>query len=234
MVMAREQFLARDHYRPLADLIAARAARHDDRGRPGMVVDLAGGTGYYLSAVLDRLPHRSGLCVDLSAPALRRAARAHPRAAAVGADVWNWLPIDAAAASIVITVFGPRNAAEIERILTSGGVLITASPTLEHLHELIDVLGMVSVDRRKPQRQAVAFNRFHLVDTETLTYGLSLNQRDVAAIAGMGPTARHIPADAISTRVSALPDPMQVTVSVQMTTYRRTVAPSPRLAAGDL
>lgn len=221
MVIAREQFLARNHYRPLADLIAARAARHDDRDRPGIVVDLAGGTGYYLAAVLDQVPHRSGLCVDLSAPALRRAAHVHPHAAAIGADVWDQLPLDTAAASTVITVFGPRNAAEIERILAPGGVLITASPTPEHLQELIDALGLLSVDRRKPQRHAVTFNRFHPVDVDTLTYRLALNRRDVAALAGMGPTARHVRADAMDDRVRALAESTEVTVSVRVSTYRR-------------
>ena len=77
MVMARERFLGGGHYRPLADAIAGLAAELD-HGAPGLVLDLAGGTGYYLARVLDALQERLGACVDLSAPALRRAARAHP------------------------------------------------------------------------------------------------------------------------------------------------------------
>src|ERR1700748_864144 len=100
MVMAREAFLGGGHYQPVADALSALAAR-SDRGGPGLVLDLAGGTGYYLARVLDALGGRLGTCVDLSAPALRRAARAHPRAVALGADVWPSLPLANGAAGLV-------------------------------------------------------------------------------------------------------------------------------------
>jgi 23S rRNA (guanine745-N1)-methyltransferase len=77
MVAARELFLCRGHYQPLAAVVQSLAQRHDP-GMPGLVADLAGGTGYYLAGLLDTLPHRHGACLDLSVPALRRAARAHP------------------------------------------------------------------------------------------------------------------------------------------------------------
>src|ERR1700747_2335880 len=123
MVMAREAFLRGGHYQPVADARAARAAR-SDRGGPGLVLDLAGGTGYYLARVLDALGGRLGTCVDLSAPALRRAARAHPRAAALGADAGGRLPLADESAALVLSVFGPRNPAEIRRVLAPGGTLI--------------------------------------------------------------------------------------------------------------
>src|ERR1700722_2845918 len=105
MVMARERFLGGGHYRPLADAIAGLAARLD-HGGPGLVLDLAGGTGYYLARVLDELRERHGAGVDLSAPALRRAAGAPPRAAALGADAWERLPFADDSAALVLSVFG--------------------------------------------------------------------------------------------------------------------------------
>ena len=44
-------------------------------------------------AVLAALPDAVGLALDVSKPALRRAARAHPRAAAALADTWQRLPL---------------------------------------------------------------------------------------------------------------------------------------------
>ena len=73
MIAAREEFLGRGHYRPLARSLASLASGCEPSGE-GLVVDLAGGTGYYLARVLDALPARHGACADLSAPALRRAA----------------------------------------------------------------------------------------------------------------------------------------------------------------
>ena len=81
MVVARDHFLSLGHYQPVAASVRSLAAQCDHGGH-GLVVDLAGGTGYYLAKTLDALPHRLGMCLDLSAPALRRAARAHPALAA--------------------------------------------------------------------------------------------------------------------------------------------------------
>ena len=52
------------------------------------MLDLGGGTGHHLAAVLDRAPDAVGVVLDSSAYAARRAARAHPRALAVVADSW--------------------------------------------------------------------------------------------------------------------------------------------------
>ncbi len=153
MVAARDRFLGRGHYQRLAAAVQSLAARHDP-GLPGLVVDLAGGAGHYLAGVLDALPHRHGACLDLSVPALRRAARAHPRAAALGADVWRPLPLADRSAALVLSVFGPRNAAETGRILSPEGTLLIVAPGPGHLRELQRPLGMISIDRRKAQRLA--------------------------------------------------------------------------------
>jgi 23S rRNA (guanine745-N1)-methyltransferase len=127
MVAARERFLSGGHYRPIKAALSATVAEALIDGPAGLVVDLAGGTGAYLSDVLDALPDRTGLCLDLSRPALQRASRAHPRAAAVGADAWQPLPLADGCAAAVLSVFGPRNPPEIERVLAPGGVLVTVS-----------------------------------------------------------------------------------------------------------
>src|SRR6201999_2333897 len=54
MVLAREAFLGGGHYQSVADALRTLAAL-SDRGAPGLVLDLAGGTGYYLAEVLDAL-----------------------------------------------------------------------------------------------------------------------------------------------------------------------------------
>lgn len=110
------------------------------------MVGLAGGIDYYLAAVLAAVPNRSGLCLEVAAPALRRAARAHPRAAAVGADVWRRLPLASGSARLVLSVFGPRNPLEIERILAPDRAAIVVSPTVAHLRELTGPLGMLRAD----------------------------------------------------------------------------------------
>ena len=95
MVVARDRFLGRGHYQPVAASVRSLAAQCDQREH-GLVVDLAGGTGYYLAKILDALPHRHGVCLDLSAPALRRAAGHIPArrpSARTSGSTSRWQPI---------------------------------------------------------------------------------------------------------------------------------------------
>ncbi len=220
MIAAREEFLGRGHYRPLTRSLVSLAASHEPSG-DGLVVDLAGGTGYYLAAALDALPHRHGLCVDLSTAALQRAARTHPRAAAAGADVWQHLPLASASAALVLNVFGPRNVAEIDRILTADGLLIVAAPGGAHLRELRQPLGLIGVDQRKPQRLADAFGHYTPLGSQVLNYQLSLDHADLTAVTAMGPSAHHIAPGALADRIQALPSPAAVTVDLRISAYRR-------------
>ena len=182
--------------------------------------DLAGGTGYYLARVLDALPDRQGACADLSAPALRRAARAHPRAVALGADAWQRLPLADGSAAVVLSVFGPRNAAEIRRVLAPGGALVIAVPGPGHQRELRGSLGLIGVDERKTARLADAFGGYPGADVTAVRYQLRLSHADLTDLVAMGPSARHIAADDLAARVAALPAPVAVTVDVEVRSYR--------------
>lgn len=221
MVLARDRFLGAGHYRPVADALSALAAEClATRGGPGLVLDLAGGTGYYLALVLDALGGRLGACVDLSAPALRRAARAHPRAAALGADAWARLPLADESAALVLSVFGPRNPAEIRRVLAPGGTLIVATPGSGHHAELRRSLGLIGIDERKSTRLAEAYGDYASTAVTTVRYQLRLGHAELTDLVAMGPSARHIGADELAARVAALPAPVTVTVDVEVRSYQ--------------
>lgn len=221
MVAAREAFLERGHYAPIVETLAgAVAAVPAVADAAPLLVDLAGGTGYYLAAVLDSLPAAVGLDVELSPYAARRGARAHSRMAAVRADVWQPLPMASGSAAAVLSVFGPRNAPEIARVLAPDGRLVVVAPAQDHLREIVEPLGMLAVAPDKAERITRQLADFTVVDERVLRYRVAMTREDVTSEVLMGPSAHHVDRATLTSTVARLAEPTDVTVSVSVTSYR--------------
>jgi 23S rRNA (guanine745-N1)-methyltransferase len=219
MVADRAAFLAGGHYDGVTAALAAAVLAD---GEPRALLDLGGGTGHHLAAVLDRVPDAAGVVLDSSPYAARRAARAHPRAAAVVADAWRRLPVADAVADRVLVVFAPRNGPEIARVLRPGGRLVVVTPAPDHLAELVGPLGLLRVDPDKQARLTAGLEPgLRQVAAAAHREPLALRHDAVLALVGMGPHARHLSRDQLRTALAALPEPAEVTVSVDVTTWAR-------------
>ena len=227
MVAARSAFLARGHFRPIDEALAEAVASAVD-GHEGCAIDVGAGTGEHLAAVLERLPHLVGLALDISKHAARRASRAHPRLGAVVCDAWGRLPVRDGVAAVVMCVFAPRNASEFARVLAPGGALAVVTPTARHLHELIEPMGMISVDPEKSERVGRALGE-HFAEEKVVSveYPIELSVADAIALVSMGPSARHTSPEQLSSRAEALGPLIAATVSVEVTVWRLT-APAQR------
>lgn len=233
MVDARIRFLGRGHYAPVERALAAVVAATDV---PGVVLDVGSGPGTYLAHVLDAdgpdatapdgrpgsppagsVTARLGVALDLSAVAIRRAARVHPRAGAVVGDVTERLPVVDDAAAVVLDVFAPRNQREYARVLHPAGVLAVVTPRTGHLAELAEAT--IAVDPEKERRLRDSLEpTFALRSSEDLTWTMDLSAEDVHDVVHMGPSHHHVdPA-----RVFA---PTTVTAAVTVSTW--TVAGPP-------
>jgi 23S rRNA (guanine745-N1)-methyltransferase len=217
-VEARAEFLTAGHFGPVVDAVVQAAG---PAWPGGLVLDAGAGPGHYLAAVLDALPAAHGLAIDSSAPALRRAARCHPRAAAVGWDLREPLPVAEGCAGLMLNVFAPRNGAEYARALRPDGALLVVTPGPGHLVELIEALGLISVDADKPTRVAAALERwFVLAATRWVASTMTLSHAAVAAVVGMGPNAHHVEPAELAARVARLGEPVSVGLEVDVAVYR--------------
>ena len=198
----------------IRDLVCAVCGRGVSLSEDAVRCDDGHSSGHYLAEVLDALPDRHGIALDASTAALRRAARCHPRAAAVACDVWTSLPVRTGAAGIVLDVFAaqrPRDAPRARFIRRP----VVATPTERHLRELVDALDLLRVDERKDERVGEALGPwFEESDSVLVDHEMSLDRRDAADYVAMGPSARHVAPD-----VALLPEPFPVTSSVDVTTY---------------
>ncbi|MCW3840119.1 23S rRNA methyltransferase [Micromonospora yasonensis] len=241
MVAARADFLAAGHYDTVAAALAATARQVADRvravGPPArftrtdtaaggaypLVVDAGAGTGWYLAAVLAALPEAVGLALDVAKPALRRAARAHPRAAAALADTWQRLPLADHSAAVLLNVFAPRNGAEFHRVLDPAGALLVVAPAADHLAELVDALDLLRVDPAKADRVAGSLGAHFAEESATVHRArLALTRPEVSTLVGMGPSAWHTDPARLAERIATLPEPVPVTLAVRLAVHRPT------------
>jgi 23S rRNA (guanine745-N1)-methyltransferase len=210
MVADRDDFLKAGHYDFIAQALAAAAGP-----AAGLVLDAGTGTGHYLTHVLRARPDTIGLGLDVSKAALRRAARAHPRAGAALADLWQPLPLADASVSVLLDVFAPRNGPEFRRVLRPDGLLLVVTPAPDHLHELIDTFGLIRVDPAKADRVAESLGtHFTPVGTSTHRRALGLSAAQTRTLIGMTPSARHVPLDDLKA-----PD-LTVTAAIELGVYR--------------
>jgi len=212
MVAARAAFLGAGHHDAIGEALPTAAG---PIAAPGVLVDVGAGTGHHLAAVLDALPDRVGVAVDSSTPAVRRAARAHPRMAAVAADAWRALPLRDDAAAVVLSVFAPRGAREIARILAPGGAVLAITPTERHLAELRAPLGLLRTEPGKADRLASDL-RLHERERRLVERELRLTADEALLAARMGPAGHH------DRPVAALPDTVTATLSVELTVLSST------------
>jgi 23S rRNA (guanine745-N1)-methyltransferase len=230
MVAARERIQTAGHHGALTEALVGAAVRARgwaaDPGpvdaRPGVVVDLGAGTGHHLAAVVEGTAAIGGLALDVSKYAARRAARSHPRFGAVVCDVWERLPVRDGAASLVLDVFAPRHVAEIGRILAPGGGLIVATPGPDHLAPLVQRLGLLRVGGDKLERldrdvSSIAVLRAR----EVVEAVMRLDHASVAAMIVMGPSSHHLDDRDLAADVTRLPEPIEVTFSVTVSSYCR-------------
>lgn len=220
MASARAAFLAAGHFGPLASQIAACAAAAA-AGAARSVVDAGAGTGFYLSAALDRLAGYSGLALDVSKHAARRAARAHPRIGAVVTDLWRDWPVLDGVAGTVLNVFAPRNPGQMHRVLAPDGAVVVVTPTPAHLRELVEGMGLLTVAEDKSERLDHTMSPFfQLAQRKPYQSTLALPREDALMLASMGPSAWHRSEPDLRERSQAMHDPARVTLSVEISVYR--------------
>jgi 23S rRNA (guanine745-N1)-methyltransferase len=219
MVMARRRLLRAGAYAPILAGLVDHTAHL--AGTPGTVVDAGCGPGYYLAGVMDAWPTARGLGLDSSTYALRAAAMAHPRAAAIACDLFRPLPIAAASVDLVINVFSPRNPAEFHRILRPDGILVLTRPTDGHLAQLRrQVKEMIGIDPAKERRLDRALDPYFEARTTTRTeYTSHLTPQEAADLLHMTPSARHLTTEDLGEDAfRALPT--EIDISVLTTVYR--------------
>jgi 23S rRNA (guanine745-N1)-methyltransferase len=214
----RTAFLEAGHFNPVASAIAAHVA-HTAPVEGWRVLDAGCGTGHHLAGVSAALGARViGLGFDIAKAAAERAARRWQELAFAVADVWGEWPVRDEAADLVLSIFAPKNFAEMARVLRPGGWLALAYPGPDHLAELVDRFGLLQQHAGKSGRYAEATRRWiGRSTTVRLVRRMSLDRESVRHAVLMGPNARHVAASALEVEAAA----MDVTIDIAMLFARK-------------
>ena len=236
MVEARDAFLRAGHFRALTAALAEEAreavsgggsaAAEGGSAAGGVVIDSGRARATTSRRVLDALPGARGIAIDASPAALRRAARAHERAAAVGADAWKPLPFRDGIATIVLSVFAPRNASEIARVLAppASGRARRRTPRRHAHHPPPPRAGRAArppsvPDDKEDRLDAQLAGDFELAERRTIEHAMFLTRDECAQLVRMGPSAWHVDERSVAERLATLPDPLTVTASMTLSRY---------------
>lgn len=224
MVASRFTFLGNGRYRPLARALASAVVPHL-RAEGAVVLDSGTGTGHYLREILDAAAaggrEASGIGLDISKFALRRAARLNPEAVNLVWDIWQPLPVAANSVDAVTVVFAPRNPAEFARVLRPAGVLAVVTPRPGHLADIAAVTGMLGIEEGKDGRLAEAMaQHFTPADTVDVDIPLELTRADAADLAFMGPAGHHLDREQIAARLANSQEPVKADARFRLSVFR--------------
>lgn len=185
-VAARRRIVERGIEAGLVAEIAAFAAAVSP-SRQGLLLDAGCGEG----SVTMAMSVATGLAavgVDISSPAVDRAARKYPAATWIVANADRGMPFEDGAFELVTSIVARRNPPEFARLLAAGGVCLVVVPGSDDLGELREAVlgGMVGRDRaavveeefasgfelvgRREVRDRVTLDRAAIEDVLAATY----------------------------------------------------------------
>lgn len=214
MLEARERFQADGFH----DTVAAAVLDAVPESASGWLADLGGGTGWYAARVLDARPTLRGIVLDASAAAVRIAARAHARLAAVSADVWTGIPLRDASVAVALRIFSPGAAAEVRRILAPGGRAVLVVPHGDHQRELQHGLKLLRVPAGKAEEVAASIPDARLVSAREVRARLPLSIEQALDAVFMGPNAFHQERSTVRAALEEWVAPINVTLAVTVVT----------------
>ncbi len=163
MAAARTRFLEGGWYAPLRDALCSLVRSF----APAALLDAGCGEGWYTAALAEAVSAGGGRTagVDLSKPAVKKAARRCPAGEFAVASVYR-LPLADGSADLLTDCFSPLAAEEFFRVLRPGGKFLYVVPGPRHLWELKEVLYDAPYENEEKREEYPGFRYRDVVPAE--------------------------------------------------------------------
>ena len=215
MLLARRAFLEHRHYQQL--ITAITTLLYDylkadmDTGLPYItILDAGCGEGYYLGQLQhtlgQQLPaaHIDYIGLDIAKEAMRMAAKRYKDIHFLVANLKEHLVFANDTLHILLNIFAPRNVEEFARILTLGGIALVVIPAPQHLRQLRETLGLLSIEEHKQEHVIEQFApHFTSIGATSVHSTLRLNNQEILQAVMMTPNYWHL-SNEIKSAMSAM------------------------------
>ncbi|MDR0218257.1 MAG: 23S rRNA (guanine(745)-N(1))-methyltransferase [Enterobacteriaceae bacterium] len=192
MMQARRAFLQAGYYQPLQqkviDLFNRFLPEHTSPEQAGTLLDIGCGEGYYTAEVQKQLNLARNMAVyglDVAKVAIRYAAKRYPDVNFCVASSHR-LPFADGALDGILRIYAPCKAAELGRVIKSGGIVLTVTPGPRHLYQLKE---LIYQEVRLHPENTEQLAGFELVATEILAYEMQLESEQSYHLLQMTPFA---------------------------------------------
>ncbi|MDH5612788.1 MAG: methyltransferase domain-containing protein [Gammaproteobacteria bacterium] len=181
MVQARTRFLNAGFYLPIAEQLSKIVLHQlgNTATESRCVFDAGCGEGYYLQQIInaaqyiDNNTQFSFVAMDISKPAIINASKRSKQVSwIVGTN--SQPPFMPETVDLIFCVFGFPSYNGFKKILKAGGELILVEPGAKHLQELREII-YTEAAQEKSENKSDANTEYLLIDTQTLTYEINLN-----------------------------------------------------------
>ena len=218
MVEARRKMQARPYFQNLAQQLAQVCEGLCRDISVPVIIEPGGGTGFYARAATQVASSSVAISFDISVHAAKVCARQSNRIAAVVADVWQPWPIGENSADIVLSVFSPRNFAETERVLHSGGTLIVVAPEDHHLVELRSRFDALNIQHDKSETISALLGNFTKIERFVHQSTELLDGQAMYETLLSGPNGHHLQPKDMEAILQS--EPLDVTHSVSISVWK--------------
>ena len=184
MASARTRFLEGGWYWPLRKELCKLSEEALPVG--GVLLDAGCGEGWYTAALAETAAAKGGRTagVDLSKPAVKKAAKRCPRAEIAVCSVYH-LPLGDKTVDLLVDCFSPLALEEFYRVLKPGGKFLYVVPGPRHLWELKEILYDHPYENEEKVEAYPGFDPPEVVGVET-TFTLT-DPQDIQALYHMTP-----------------------------------------------
>lgn len=189
-VQARREFLSEGFYAPIVEALIRISKKYQCQGP---LLDVGCGEGYYCTQLAQAL-NAELIGVDISKEAVRFAAAKYKGPSWLCATA-SHLPMKSRSVGLITSLFALTMAEEYHRILKDDGYYIQILAAEDHLLGLKSIIYPKLI--MKPKNSVPEIEGFLLVESESIRFTFSVQDKQVQNLLSMTPHAHRITKDGV-------------------------------------